>query len=93
MSLLEMAKMLGVNYLDDVRKGFNASFTSERFVEESLHALAGVIKDSIYKYLKSSPTFSLIIDGTIDVAVCKELIAYAKYVRQSVSVPHTEVQT
>ena len=77
--LCELGKSLGAVYLQDLRQGGNAQYTSERFKQESVHALADTVAKPIYESLKDSPFFSLCIDETTDVSITKQLIVYARY--------------
>ena len=59
--------------------GQNAKYTSERFMQESVQALAEVISQDIIESLQASTFFSLSIDETTDVAITKQLIVYSRY--------------
>ena len=56
-------------YLADIVVGGNTEYTSERFMQESIQALAEVVTKDIIKALQASPFFSLCIDETTDVSV------------------------
>ena len=77
--LCELGKSLGAAYLQDLRQSGNAQYTSERFKQELVHALADTIAKPILDSLKASPFFSLCIDETTDVSIIKQLIVYARY--------------
>ena len=78
--LLDLAKSLGVQYLNDLYVGENAAYRSERFVQEIVSALGEVVVRKIRVALQNSPFFVLMIDETTDVAVMKQLVIYAKYI-------------
>lgn len=78
-SLVGLAKSLGVEYIDEVCKGANASYTSERFLCEVVQILAAVTHNSTFASMKKSPFFSILVDETTDVAVHRDLIIYAKF--------------
>ena len=78
--LLELAKSLGVAYLQDLQLGGNAQYTSERFIQEVVQALGDAIADPIISSIQQSPFFSVCIDETTDVSVTKELIVYIRYI-------------
>ena len=86
-ALLELGKSLGVEYIDAVCQGGNAQYTSRDFLQETLQTLADTIRAPFYHAVKESPCYSMVIDETTDLAVCKDLIVYAKYLDNS----HTEV--
>ena len=75
--LCELGKSLGVLYLEDLDKSGNAHYTSERFKQELVQALAETIAKPIQEHLRTSPFFSLCINETTDVSVTKQLIVYA----------------
>ena len=85
-SLLELGKSLGVEYLDAVCQGGNAQYTSRDFLQEALQGPADTIRAPICQDVKESPCYSMGINKTMDLAVCKDLIVYAKYLDNS----HTE---
>ena len=73
---------MGVEYIDEVCKGANASYTSERFLHEVVQTLATVIHNSAFASLKTSPFFSILVIETRDVAVHKVFIIYAKFLNE-----------
>ena len=73
--LCELGKALGALYLKDLNRGGNAHYTSERFKQELVQALAETVATPIQDHLRSSPFFSLCIDETTDVSVTKQLIS------------------
>ena len=75
--LCELGKSLGALYLEDLNRGGNAHYTSERFKQELVQALAETVSKPIQEHLRASPFFSLCIDETTDVSVTKQLIVYA----------------
>ena len=77
--LLELAKSLGATYLQDLHLGGNAHYTSERFIQEALMLLGGIISRDIFHQLRTSPFFALMCDKTTD-EVNKEVIVYARYI-------------
>ena len=77
--LCELGKSLGALYLEDLHKSGNAHYTSERFKQELVQALAETIAKPVQEHLRASPFFSLCIDETTDVSVTKQLIVYARY--------------
>lgn len=61
------------------KEPINASYTSERFLRETVQTLAVVIHTST---IASMPFFSTLVDETTDVAVHKDLIVYAKFLNE-----------
>ena len=80
-SLLQLGKSLGALYLNDLKVGCNAQYTSERFIQEAATILASVVSGWIFEQLKAS-FFTLMVDETTNIAVVKEVIIYACYLDQ-----------
>ena len=80
MPLLDLGKSLGATYLNDMHIGGNASYTSERTMQELVRALGKTVSMEIYQQLQMSPLFTLCVDETADVSVTKQLIVYGRYV-------------
>ena len=59
--LLELAKSLGVPYLQDLQLGGNAQYTSERFIQEVVQALGDAITDPIIFSIQQSPFFLFVL--------------------------------
>ena len=78
--LLDLCKSLGVSYLEDMTRGQNAKYASERFMQEGIQALAEVVSRDIVESLQASPFFALCVDETTDVSITKQLIVYCRYV-------------
>ena len=66
--------------MQDLRQGGNAQYTSERFKQEIVQALAECVPKPIFGKLRDSPFFSLCIDETTDVSITKQLIVYGRYI-------------
>lgn len=77
--LCELSKSLGALYLQDLQRGGNAHYTSERFKQDLVEALAETVAKPIQECLRKSPFFSICIDETTDVSVTKQLIVYCRY--------------
>ena len=77
--LCELSKSLGALYLQNLQRGGNAHYTSERFKQELVEALAQTVAKPIQESLHKSPFFSICIDETTDVSVTKQLIVYCRY--------------
>ena len=61
--------------------------THPETLQEALQALADTIRAPIYHAVKESPCYSMVIDETTNLAVCKDLYVNAKYL----DISHTEV--
>ena len=77
--LCELGKSLGAVYLQDLQRGGDTHYTSERFKQEIVQALAETVAKPIQENVCASPFFSLCKDETTDVLVTKQLIVYGRY--------------
>ena len=78
--LLDLAKSLGVDYLNDLYIAGNAAYRSERFIQEIVSALGEVIRRKIVTQIQESEFVVLMIDETTDVAVMKQLVLYGRFI-------------
>ncbi|XP_033103941.1 zinc finger protein 862-like, partial [Anneissia japonica] len=76
-------KSLGVDVLNSLKQGGNASYTSERFIQEAVTTLGKQISTPLLQKLRDSCYFSILVDETTNVAVKKELIIYIRYLKES----------
>ena len=67
--------------------GRNATYCSERMVQEFLDVLASQIEIDQHKDISSSQYISLMTDETTDIAVVKELVLYARYLAPESGAP------
>lgn len=74
---------MGVDVLNALRKGGNAFYTSERFVQEAVLNFGEMISSLVLKEARESPFYSVMVDETTDVSVKKELIIYLRYIDNS----------
>ena len=77
--LLNLARSWGCEFVDHLFVGRNATYCSERMVQEFLDVLASQIEIDQHKDIFSSQYISLMTDETTDIAVVKELVLYARY--------------
>ena len=59
--------------------GKNMKYTSERFMQEIVLALAETVIEPIKEDLQASPVFAFLIDETTDVSVTKQIIIYCRF--------------
>ena len=58
--------------MQQLHQGGNASYWSKQVVAEFLFCLSDSIKQKVLLKMKSSPTFSILIDESTDVSVLKQ---------------------
>ena len=81
---VDLANDLGCDYLQDLNKGLNAKYTSERVMLEILACLAAVVRDNVLKEARTSAYIGLQADETTYVSVSKQLISYIRYVKVTI---------
>ena len=81
--LLELVQDLGCSYFDNLRVGGNATYTSERIVQEFILHMGSQVERGVVQQLLSSPFVSLLCDETTDISVLKQMIVYGKYLTDS----------
>ncbi|KAK3086416.1 hypothetical protein FSP39_018175 [Pinctada imbricata] len=80
-SLIDLAKSLGCDYLNTLKKGDNVNYTSQRTMQDILQCLSEQIRTPILDDLKESRYFSLLIDETTDIAVLKQMTILVRFLK------------
>ena len=76
--LLQLALDLGCTYFTDLRQGANATYTSERIIQEFLSTLASQIESNQISQFQSSSYVALMCDETTDISVLKQMVIYGR---------------
>ncbi|KAJ8043554.1 hypothetical protein HOLleu_10692 [Holothuria leucospilota] len=76
--LLELVKSMGCDYLNNLYKGKNAKYTSQRTIKELLDAMCQTIRQTIQRDIIASTYFGMMVDETTDIAVLKQLIVFIR---------------
>ena len=74
--LLELVRSLGCSCFDSLRVGGNATYTSERMIQEFVQNMSSQIETSLLQEQRSSPSVALMYDETTDVSVLKQMVIY-----------------
>ena len=82
-SLLELAKSLGCEYLNLLRKGDNVNYTSQRTMQDMLQCISQQINGPIIDELRDCSYFAMMVDETTDVAVLKQLTIMVRYLKRN----------
>ena len=77
-SLLKAVQLMGCKQLKYLNQGENAKYTSKRIIQEFMQVMAAKIEGQTLRNIING-NFSLIINESTDIAVCKELVMYACY--------------
>ncbi|XP_070576346.1 uncharacterized protein C17orf113-like [Ptychodera flava] len=81
-SLLKFLKLQGVQTVDKLRIGQNASYTSRQTAEEMQDAIGKVIANDIQKQLQESEFVSVLSDESTDISVSKKLVMYVRVIEE-----------
>ncbi len=76
--LIKLASNLGCTYFDSLHRGGNASYTSERIIQEFLRVLSSQIEASKLDEVHSSQYVGLMCDETTDISILKQLVIYGR---------------
>ena len=77
--LLELVRSLGCSYFDSLQVGGNATYTSERMIQEFIQNMSSQIETGLLQELRNSPCVALMCDETTDVSVLKQMVIYGRY--------------
>ena len=78
-SLLELGKSLGCSYLNELKVGENASYTSHHMIDEFLVVLSDCVEKDILSKVKASPSVSILCNESTDVANLKQLVVFVRF--------------
>ena len=77
-SLRSLCRDLGCDYFKELNLGHNATYSSNRMIDEWLQILSDIIEEDVLTAVRSSPAIGLMCDESTDISVTKELILYAR---------------
>ncbi|XP_022106967.1 zinc finger protein 862-like [Acanthaster planci] len=77
--LLDFLSFLGLKVKEQIRVAKNATYTSDKTVQEMLYVLSEVLEDDTLKELATSDHFALIFDESSDCTNIEQLALHARY--------------
>ena len=86
-SIINLAKSLGCEYLNDLQVGRNVHYTSQGSIQKIVQCLSKAVQDPIVSAIQDSSLFTILIDETTDVTVKKQLIMYCRFVDPATATP------
>ncbi|XP_015767968.1 PREDICTED: zinc finger protein 862-like [Acropora digitifera] len=92
-SLLSFLELLNTPFVQDLKCGENAWYSSDVIANEMQDAIAEVIRENITKNLQESPCISILVDESTDISVTKMLVIYARLVKLETFKPETRFVT
>ncbi|XP_053409202.1 zinc finger protein 862-like [Mercenaria mercenaria] len=81
-SILDLCKE---QVLNNLHKGDNDKGESQRFIQEAVLTMGNLVQRPLLNDLRASPWYSIMVDETTDVAVVKDLIVYARSLKDGKS--------
>ncbi|KAJ8033183.1 hypothetical protein HOLleu_23340 [Holothuria leucospilota] len=81
--LLDLLSFLGVNVKEQIRVAKNATYTSDKTVQEMLYVISEVLEDDTLKELASSDYFALMFNESSDCTNLEQLALHAQYLNSA----------
>ncbi|KAJ8023492.1 hypothetical protein HOLleu_35949 [Holothuria leucospilota] len=81
--LLDLLSFLGLNVKEQIRVAKNATYTSDKTVQEMLYVISEVLEDDTLKELASSDHFALMFDESSDCRNVEQLALHARYLNSA----------
>ena len=78
--LLDFLELLGLDVKDDICVAKNATYTSDKSIQEMLFIMSEVIETQILAKMKDSDHFALMLDETTDCSITEQLAVHECYV-------------
>ena len=87
-SLIRLQILQGCSALSSISLGANATYHSRNSGEEFLECIAEVIHTNVISAIKNCDMYSVLIDESTDISVCKQMVTFARIV-DSEFIPRT----
>lgn len=81
--LLDLLATLGLTTKADIHVAKNATYTSDKSIQEMLYALSDTIEDSMLTELKASDHIAIMFDETTDCTVTEQLAIHCHYIQKT----------
>ena len=79
---LDCLSFLAMNIKAEISLAKNATYTSDKAIQEMLYVLSEVIEMGILKEMKESDHFALMFDETTDCTMTEQLAVHARYIHK-----------
>ena len=80
--LLDLLGLLGLTVKSDIHAAKNATYTSNKCIQDMLYWLSEVIQNRILNELRESNHFSLMFDETTDCTITEQLAVHGRYINK-----------
>ena len=87
--LLDLMQLMGVPIKSDIRVAKNATYTSNKSIEDMIYCISEVIESKVLNELRESEHFSLMFDETTDCTVTEQLTIHGRYIEKQTGVLKT----
>lgn len=81
--LLDLLQTLGLQTKSDLHVAKNATYLSDKSIQEMLYVLSEVIEQSILTQVKESDHIALMLDETTDCTVTEQLALHCRYIEKA----------
>ena len=89
--LLDLVGFLGINLKSKISVGKNATYLSNKSIQEMLFAMSDLIEDQILNDLKRSSFFALMFDETTDCSIVEQLVIHKRFIDCAVKVKFLKI--
>ena len=81
--LLDLMSSLGVKIKEKIGKGMNATYTSEKTIQEMVFIMSEILEKKILESMRESGQFSILFDETTDCTVTEQLAVHGCFITNS----------
>nr|XP_006818252.1 PREDICTED: zinc finger protein 862-like [Saccoglossus kowalevskii] len=81
--VLDLLSQLGLSVKENLRVSKNATYCSDKSIQEMLAILSSTIEESTIEQLKKSEYFAIMLDETTDVSVSEQLTLNCRFLNES----------
>ncbi|KAG0415071.1 hypothetical protein HPB47_007757 [Ixodes persulcatus] len=78
--LHDLRSVMGLDVKPQIAPGKNATYCSQRSIQEMVACLSGVIEDDILYELQQSEHYALMFDETTDCSTVEQLVIHCRYI-------------
>ena len=77
---MDLLESLGLAVKSDIRVAKNATYTSDKTIQEMVNILSEVLETNLINQMKESNHFALMFDGTTDCTVTEQLALHGRFI-------------
>ena len=81
--LLQLLESMNCPYVESLKQGRNATYTSEMIIQDFLSTMASQVEEETLRHLMDSPYIGLMCDESTDISVLKQLVLYGRFIDES----------